>query len=351
MTEHLVSVLIPILNEERNLPELGRRLPKVLERLDVEWRVLFVDDGSSDGTLEAIRKLNAQDHRFSALSLSRNFGKEIAVAAGLRHVSGDACIIMDADLQHPPEVLVSFIERWREGYDMVYGQRIDRQTDGALYRILAKLYYRLFNFLVDSDIPKNAGDFRLLSRRAIDAMNTLQERARFNKGLYSWIGFRSIAVPFSVSERRHGTSKWNLRRLVHYAIDGVTSFSTIPLRVWSLLGLTISLMALIYSAIFLVRTLLFGADIPGFPTLVISVMFFSGAQLISLGIMGEYLGRVYDEVKARPLYFIADQVGLPADVAATLPAVSGVSAVEPKAIIRDHQPIDRPRPSTTVIPE
>ena len=318
MTERLVSILIPILNEEHSLPELGRRLPQVLDRLGVEWRVLFVDDGSHDGTLEAIRKLNAQDHRFTAISFSRNFGKEIAVAAGLRHVTGDACIIMDADLQHPPEVLTNFVERWREGYDIVYGKRVDRHTDGPAYRFLAKVYYRVFNFLVDSDIPKNAGDFRLLSRRAIDAMNTLQERARFNKGLYSWIGFKSIAVPYSVAERRHGSSKWSLRRLVSYAIDGVTSFSTIPLRVWSLLGLAISLMAMIYSALFMVNTLIFGADIPGFPTLIISVMFFSGAQLISLGIMGEYLGRVYDEVKARPLYIIADEIGLASSVKAPI---------------------------------
>lgn len=310
MAERLVSVLIPILNEERSLPELGRRLPDVLERLGLAWRVLFVDDGSTDGTMDEIRKLNTQDQRFSAISLSRNFGKEIAVAAGLRHVTGDACIIMDADLQHPPEVLTSFVERWQEGYDIVYGQRIDRQSDSLFYRLLARIYYRMFNFLVHSDIPKNAGDFRLLSRRAIDAMNTLQERARFNKGLYAWIGFKSVAVPYAVSERRHGASKWSFRRLVSYALDGLTSFSTIPLRVWSLLGLAISLFALVYSAAFMVRTILFGADIPGFPTLIISVMFFSGAQLISLGIFGEYLGRVYDEVKARPLYIVADEVGL-----------------------------------------
>ncbi len=346
MTERLVSVLIPILNEEHSLQELGRQLPQVLGRLDTDWRVLFVDDGSSDGTVEAIRKLNAQDDRFSAISLSRNFGKEIAVAAGLHHVTGDACIIMDADLQHPPEVLSSFIERWREGYDIVYGQRIDRQTDGPAYRLFAKIYYRVFNFLVHSDIPKNAGDFRLLSRRAIDAMNTLQERARFNKGLYSWIGFKSVAVPYSVSERRHGASKWNLRRLVSYGIDGVTSFSTIPLRVWSLLGLTISLMAMVYSAIFLISTLLFGADIPGFPTLIISVMFFSGAQLISLGIMGEYLGRVYDEVKARPLYIIAEEIGL----ASADKAPIDLAPTEPKTMASELSPVDDPHksePATT----
>ena len=317
MTERLVTVLIPILNEEQNLPEIGRQLPVVLEKLGVEWRVLFVDDGSKDGSMDVIRTLHANDQRFSAISLSRNFGKELAVAAGLKHVTGDACIIMDADLQHPPEVLISFIEHWNEGYDIVYGQRINRETDGPIYRLLARFFYRLFNFLVDSDIPKNAGDFRLLSRRAIDAMNLLRERSRFNKGLYSWIGFKSIAVPYMVADRKHGASKWRLRRLVSYAIDGMTSFSTLPLRVSSLLGLSISLLAMAYSAVFLIRTLLLGADIPGFPTLIISVMFFSGAQLISLGIIGEYLGRVYDEVKARPLYIIADEVGLtPADPAA-----------------------------------
>lgn len=330
MAERLVTILIPILNEEQSLPELGRRLPDVLEKLGVQWRVLFVDDGSQDGSMAAIAKLHDGDDRFGAISLSRNFGKELAVAAGLKHVTGDACIIMDADLQHPPEVLTAFIEHWDEGYDIVYGQRINRETDGPIYRFLARFFYKLFNFLVDSDIPKNAGDFRLLSRRAVDAMNTLGERSRFNKGLYSWIGFKSIAVPYTVADRMHGSSKWRLRRLVSYAIDGMTSFSTLPLRVSSLLGIFISLLAMAYSTVFLVRTLLLGADTPGFPTLFISVMFFSGAQLISLGVIGEYLGRVYDEVKARPLYIIADQIGLPpATPAAVGTAPSTITEVGP----------------------
>lgn len=328
MNERLVSVLIPILNEERNLPELAARLPKAFDKLGLEWRVLFVDDGSTDGSMDIIRKLNAQDHRFGGISFSRNFGKEIAVAAGLRHVTGEACIIMDADLQHPPEMLETFIKRWQEGYDIVYGQRIDRRLDGPVYRFLARFFYRLFNFLVDTDIPKNAGDFRLLSRRAIDAMNTLKERARFNKGLYSWIGFKSIAVPYSAAGRKHGFSKWSLRRLVSYAVDGMTSFSTLPLRLSSLLGMLISVMAIAYSAVFLFSTVIYGRGQPGFPTLIISVMFFSGAQLISLGIIGEYLGRVYDEVKARPLYIIADQVGLDSIEATPIAA----APTEPKAI-------------------
>jgi glycosyltransferase involved in cell wall biosynthesis len=317
MVREHVTVLIPVLDEERTIPELGRRLPDVLEPLGVGWSVIFIDDGSRDGTLSAIRALHERDSRFTAISLSRNFGKEIAIAAGLRAATGDACIIMDADLQHPPEVLASFITRWREGYDIVYGQRLDRATDGPIYRFFAKRFYRLFNFLVHSDIPEGAGDFRLLNRRAIDAMNTLTETARFNKGLYSWIGFKSIGVPYTVANRLHGTTRWNLRKLVHYAIDGVTSFTTLPLRVWSLLGVAISTIALIYSIIVLSRTLLYGVDAPGYPTIIISVMFFAGAQLISLGILGEYLGRVYEEVKARPLYIVADRIGLKPEEEAT----------------------------------
>ena len=342
MAREHVTVLIPVLDEERAIPELGRRLPDVLEPLDVDWSVIFIDDGSRDETLGAIRTLNETDGRFTAVSLSRNFGKEIAIAAGLRAAQGSACIIMDADLQHPPEVLSSFITRWREGYDIVYGQRLDRRTDGPVYRFFAKRFYRLFNFLVHSDIPEGAGDFRLLSPRAVKAMNTLTESARFNKGLYSWIGFKSIGVPYTVGDRAHGTSRWNLRKLIHYAIDGVTSFTTLPLRVWSLLGVAISTIALIYSIIVLSRTLLFGVDTPGFPTLIISVMFFSGAQLISLGILGEYLGRVYEEVKARPLYIVAERVGLEPEDEATL----GHSELMPRKSTRVPAPtIARAMPS------
>ena len=342
MAREHVTVLFPVLDEERAVPELGRRLPDVLDPLDVDWSVIFIDDGSRDQTLDAIRALHNTDTRFTAISLSRNFGKEIAIAAGLRAARGDACIIMDADLQHPPEVLTSFISRWREGYDIVYGQRLDRRTDGPIYRFFAKRFYRLFNLIVDSDVPEGAGDFRLLSRRATDAMNTLTETARFNKGLYSWIGFKSIGVPYTVGDRAHGTSRWNLRKLIHYAIDAVTSFTTLPLRVWSLLGIALSLIAIVYSVIFLASTIIFGVDRPGFPSLIISVMFFSGAQLISLGILGEYLGRVYEEVKARPLYIVAERVGLEPEDEAALAS----SEMAPRKSTRPSAPtMARPLPS------
>ena len=305
-----VSILIPVLNEAANLRELARRVPKVLDDQGLRWEIIFVDDGSDDETMATIREMNGADPRYRAVSFSRNFGKEIAIAAGLRHVRGDAVIIMDADLQHPPDVVGSFIARWREGYDIVYGQRLDRRTDGPIYRFFARRFYKLYNMLVDSNIPEGAGDFRLLSRRAVDAMNRLTETSRFNKGLYNWIGFKSIGVPYSVAARRHGRSSWSPRKLVGFAMDGVTSFSTLPLRVWSLLGLAISLVAIFYSLYFFVLTMMSGTDRPGFPSLIISIMFFAGAQLISLGILGEYLGRVYEEVKARPLYIVADTIGV-----------------------------------------
>ena len=310
MIRPTLSVLIPVFNEAATLPELFARLPDVLDPLVDSWEVVFVDDGSSDATLKLIREANAQEQRFRAISLSRNFGKEIATAAGLRYAGGDAVVMMDADLQHPPEVLAEFVRHWREGYQIVYGQRVDRDTDGPLRRFYAKLFYRIYNALVDTDIPEGAGDFRLLDRRAVDTLNSIGERSRFNKGLYSWIGYKSIGVPYAVAERRHGKSKWSFTELAAFAVDGLTSFTTIPLRVWSLLGVIISLFALMYAAGFLFRTLFFGADVPGFPSLIISVMFFSGIQLISLGVLGQYIGRIYEEVKARPLFIVAEELGI-----------------------------------------
>ncbi len=305
-----ITVLIPVFNEADGLDRLLSRLTPVLNSVEADWRILFVDDGSRDATFARLKSLGEDNDRIAALTFSRNFGKEIAIAAGLKHATGDAVVIMDADLQHPPEVVADFIARWREGYEIVYGQRISRENESPLRRLMARLFYRLFNALVDTDIPKGAGDFRLLSRRAVDAMNQINEASRFNKGLFSWIGFKAIGVPFTVEDRQTGFSKWSLRRLTSFALDGLTSFSTLPLRVWSLIGAAVSLISMVYAIIILTRTLVFGADVPGFPSLIISVMFFAGIQLISLGVIGEYLGRVYEEVKARPLYIVADSFGL-----------------------------------------
>ena len=305
-----LSVIVPGLNEERSIPALVEHLRPVLDGLDLDWEVIFVDDGSTDGTMALIKGLNASDPRFKAVSLSRNFGKEIAAAAGLAYATGDGAVLMDADLQHPPELINEFVRHWREGADMVYGSRLDRGADSLLHRLFARLFYAAFGSMSGTVLPPGAGDFRLLDRKAIDAMNRMGERVRFNKGLYAWMGFRSVGVPFSVPPRISGRSRWRPRKLMHFALDGLVSFSTIPLRVWSYLGLLISLFAFCYAMVILVKTLIYGIDVPGFPSLMISVMFFAGVQLISLGVLGEYLGRMYEEVKGRPLFLVTEELGL-----------------------------------------
>lgn len=304
-----LSVVIPILNETRGLPALEQRLRAVLDGVGRDWEVVFVDDGSTDGTLEALRQLNMREPSYKAVSLSRNFGKEIAVAAGLRFATGDGVIVMDGDLQHPPEVIPKFVERWDEGYDIVYAQRRSRDTDFALHRWSARLFYRIFRVATGTELPDGAGDFRLLDRKAVDIFNRMGERARFNKGLYAWMGFRSIGIPYEVEARFEGRSRWRPRQLLHFALDGLASFTTLPLRIWSYIGLMVGAFAFAYTAIFLIKTLVYGVDVPGFPTLVISVMFLAGVQLISLGVIGEYLGRVYEEVKGRPLFIVSETVG------------------------------------------
>lgn len=328
-----LTVVVPLLNEARGIPILERRLTRTLEALGRPWDVLVVDDGSTDRTLDVLKELNARDPRYRALSLSRNFGKEIAVAAGLAHATGDGVVIMDGDLQHPPEAIAEFVIRWQQGYHVVYGQRRDRDTDAALVRFSSRLFYRLFRELSGTKLPRGAGDFRLLDRKAVDALNRFGERARFNKGLYAWIGFKSIGVPFDVEARLDGRSRWRPGRLFSLAMDGLASFTTLPLRVWSWLGLLVSLLAFLYAAVFLFKTLIWGTDVPGFPTLIISVMLFAGVQLISLGVIGEYLGRVYEEVKGRPLYLIAEEVGAPPapDTAARKATGDGPGAGRPDA--------------------
>jgi glycosyltransferase involved in cell wall biosynthesis len=307
-----LSIVVPVHNEAENLLLLVGRLRSVLEGQVSSWEIVFVDDGSRDDTLSVIRGLNTADPRISAVSFSRNFGKEIAIAAGLDHAIGDAVVIMDADLQHPPEVIPAFLEKWHEGYLNIYGQRIDREDETPLKRNFAKAFYRIFSYFGETDLPEGAGDFRLLDRKAVDALRALPERARFSKGLYAWVGFRSIGVPFHVAEREHGQSKFKYRKLFSFAFDGLSSFSTVPLKIATWSGAIIAVIAALSAVYFLLRTLLFGTDLPGFPSLIVSIMFFSGIQLLSLGMIGEYVGRIFAEVKRRPLYLIGERVGFDA---------------------------------------
>ena len=304
-----IAVVIPVFNEAENVEPLLARLTPLLDRAAASHAILFVDDGSSDATLDVLRRVHALDGRVDAISLSRNFGKEIAIAAGLDLVEAEAVIIMDADLQHPPEVIDAFIEKWRDGYRNVYGQRADRSTDSALRRIFSRRFYHLFHLFGETALPEGAGDFRLLDRQAVEALRAMGERARFSKGLYAWIGFRSIGVPFIVAERASGQSKFSYRKLTRFALDGLMSFSTLPLKVWTYVGTAVSVCALLAAFHFLLQTSLYGVDVPGYASLIISVMFLGGVQLLSLGVLGEYIGRVFAEVKRRPLYLVAERVG------------------------------------------
>ena len=304
-----IGVVIPVFNEASNVGSLLARLAPVLDRVAGTWEVVFVDDGSSDATLAAVAAHSTADPRVGAVALSRNFGKEIAIAAGLDHVRGRAVVIMDADLQHPPEVIETFVARWREGYAMVYGQRTDREDESAVKRGFARLFYRVFARFGETALPEGAGDFRLIDARGVAVLRSLGERARFSKGLYAWIGFRSVGVPFVVAEREHGATKWSYRKLFRFASDGITSFSTVPLRVWTYLGGLVAALALLTAVYFVLETLLHGPDVPGYASLIVSVMFFSGVQLMSLGIIGEYVGRIFAEVKRRPLYVVAERLG------------------------------------------
>jgi len=304
-----LSVICPAFNEGPNIDLMIERLAPVLDRCVASWEILFIDDGSRDDTLARIRALAQSDSRIRAVSFSRNFGKEIALAAGLDHARGRAVVIIDADLQHPPETIETFVAKWREGFDMVYGQRVDRSTDGAVRRWLSLKFYRLFQRFGETALPPGAGDYRLMDRKVVDILRRMGERARFSKGLYAWVGFKSVGIPFEVHDRAHGVSKWSFRKLVGFAFDGLASFSTLPLKVWTYIGSVISTFAICYALFFMIKTAIFGADVPGFPSLIVSVMFFSGIQLISLGVIGEYIGRIFAEVKRRPLYIVAEEVG------------------------------------------
>lgn len=309
-----LTVVIPVLNEVLGLDDLLNRLRPALDGLGLNWTIVFVDDGSTDGTLIKLRQLNEQDARIGAIALSRNFGKEIAVAAGLKYARADAVVIMDSDLQHPPETIAMFVAKWREGHDVVYGERIDRSADSAWRRQGARIFYRVFHILSGTELQQNSCDFRLLSRRAVDAINRIGERVRYNNGLFAWIGYPAVGVPFEMPPRPSGeASRWLPLKLARLAFDGLASFSTVPLRLSSVTGVIVSLIAFMYMIWIITKTLMLGDPVPGYPTLLVAVLFFAGVQLIFLGVIGEYLGRVYEEVKARPLFLVREELGVTAE--------------------------------------
>ena len=306
-----ISIIAPMFNEAGNLDALFERLVPILENTGKTYEIICVDDGSTDDTLEKLSHHRNRNQAVCIISLARNFGKEIALTAGLDHARGAAVISIDSDLQHPPELIPTFIEKWSEGYDVVYARRRTRDDESFLRKFLGNTFYLIYNKMVDVEIPRDGGDFRLFDRKVVNAICQLRERNRFMKGLYSWVGFRQFGVDFEPDPRQGGSSSWSLWKLWNFALDGITSFGTLPLRVWLYVGIFVAVVSFIYATFLIVRTLMEGIDVPGYASLIVLILFFGGVQLISLGVIGEYLGRVYQEVKERPLYIVKRSEGLP----------------------------------------
>ena len=312
----LLSLVVPVFNEQETIKLFLDRTIPVLERscalvgADAEYEIVFVNDGSTDATSVVVETLGQRDPRIKLINLSRNFGKEAAVAAGLNYATGDAIIPIDVDLQDPPEIIEPMVAKWVGGAKAVEAVRMDRSSDTWFKRVSARGFYSLYNRVADRPIRENVGDFRLLDREVVDVMRSLGERSRFNKALYSWVGFAHETVTFSREKRSAGTSKWKYWRLWNFALDGITASTTAPLRIWTYLGAFTALAAFAYAAFILVRTALFGPDTAGYPSIIIVVLLMGGLNMIALGVMGEYVGRIAREVRGRPLYVVQSTIGL-----------------------------------------
>ncbi len=302
--KQLLSIIIPFYNEQEVITECQYRLSDAVKSLDMDVEMLYINDGSKDETLNALLTLINKDSRIRVIDLSRNFGKEVAMTAGLDEAKGDAVIVIDADLQDPPELITEMVQKWHEGFDVVYAKRIERKGESFVKKATAHLFYKLINKISDYDIPENVGDFRLMSRQAVDALNQVRERKRFMKGLFAWIGFPQTAIEYSRDPRFAGETNWNYKKLFKFAIEGISSFTQEPLRLATYAGFMTAFGAFVLGLYFIIKTLLFGEAIQGFPTLITVILFFSGVQLLSIGILGEYIGHMFIESKQRPLYFI-----------------------------------------------
>lgn len=304
-----LSIVIPVYNEEGILPELYDRLTKVGEALGYTFELIFVNDGSKDRSREILSHVCSQDDRVKVIQFSRNFGHQIAITAGLDHASGDAVVVIDGDLQDPPEVIPRLVKKWQEGYEVVYAIRESREGDGLFKKLTAAIFYRLLGSFTRIEIPKDTGDFRLMSRRAVSEFRALKEKARFVRGLVSWIGFRQTGIAFARDRRLAGETKYPLRKMLRFALDAITSFSQVPLQMATYLGFVISIVCFGYIVYAILLKLLTDAPILGWASLIVAMLFLGGIQLITLGMIGEYVGRIYEEVKARPLYIIEELTG------------------------------------------
>lgn len=299
-----ISIVVPCYNEAGNVAVFWARLSDVLGQLSQDWEAIFVNDGSSDNTLSILKKLQSANSCISIVDLSRNFGKEAAITAGLDLSTGEAVIVIDADLQHPPEVISEMVELWNKGAEVVVCRRSSRHTDSLVRRWFSHKFYSLSNSLFEVNLPRDVGDFRLMARPVVDALSQLTETQRFMKGLFAWIGFEQKVIEFDVADRAAGSSSFSMWKLWNFAWEGITSFSTVPLRIWFYIGVLISFFSFVYGLFILIATIFIGTSAPGYPSIMVMIAFLGGIQLIGIGVLGEYLGRTYNEAKSRPLYII-----------------------------------------------
>ncbi|WP_461520097.1 glycosyltransferase family 2 protein [Porticoccus sp.] len=309
MKNFKISIVTPFYNEADSINLFFESIWNILNNSNFSYEIICIDDGSSDNTLEILKKFAHNNPDIKIISLSRNFGKEYALTAGIDAAQGDAVIPIDADLQDPPELIPSMVEEWIKGFPIVLAKRASRTTDTTFKRGTAHFFYKVINILSDVSIPENTGDFRLLDRSVVEALKTLPERTRFMKGLFAWIGFDHTTVYYDRQNRREGKTKWNVWKLWNFALDGIFSFSTTPIRIWTYLGLTIALASSLYGLSIIIKTLVYGISSPGYASLACLILFFSGINLVGIGLLGEYIGRIFIETKCRPLYIIKEKIG------------------------------------------
>ena len=304
MNNPTISIIAPCYNEEETIEPFLRRIEEILTQINEPYEIVFINDGSRDNTLNVLLNAKQNFKNIRIINFSRNFGKEAALTAGLDKARGEAAIPIDVDLQDPPELIKDLVARWREGYDVVLAKRADRTSDSFAKRVSADLFYQLNGKISNVDIPNNVGDFRLMSKRVVEALKQLPENQRFMKGLFAWVGFKTVAIEYVREKREAGQSSFNGWKLWNFALDGITSFSTLPLRIWLYIGALVSFLSFLYGSFIILKTLIFGVDLPGYASLAVIMLFLGGIQLIGIGILGEYIGRIYSESKRRPSYII-----------------------------------------------
>ena len=304
MNNPTISIIAPCYNEEETIEPFLRRIEEILTQINEPYEIVFINDGSKDNTLNILLNTKQNFKNIRIINFSRNFGKEAALTAGLDKARGEAAIPIDVDLQDPPELIKELVAKWREGYDVVLAKRADRTSDSFAKRVSADLFYKLNGKISNVDIPNNVGDFRLMSKRVVEALKQLPENQRFMKGLFAWVGFKTTVIEYAREKREAGQSSFNGWKLWNFALDGITSFSTLPLRIWLYIGALVSFLSFLYGSFIILKTLIFGIDLPGYASLAVIMLFLGGIQLIGIGILGEYIGRIYSESKRRPSYII-----------------------------------------------